>query len=105
MPAARTADPGTSKLAARTAHNPNEVQQHVLDVLEYDARTNTRGLTDDEVYRAYTQHARTKGWVIPTPQSVRSRRAELEHAGKVRFSGHYGTTVSGRKARRWAATA
>jgi hypothetical protein len=94
MPAARTADPGTSKLAARTAHNPTEVQQHVLEVLEYDARTNIRGLTDDEIYRTYTQHARTKGWVVPTPQSVRSRRAELERAGKVRFSGHYGTTVT-----------
>jgi hypothetical protein len=106
MPAARTADPDTSHAAARTAHNPTEVQQHVLEVLEDDARSanGLRGLTDDEIFRAYTQHARTKGWVVPTPQSLRSRRAELERSGKVRFSGHYGTTVSGRKSRRWAAT-
>lgn len=105
MPAARTADPDTSHAAARTAHNPTEVQQHVLEVLEYDARISSRGLTDDEVFRSYTQHARTKGWVVPTPQSLRSRRAELQRAGKVRFSGHYGTTVSGRKSRRWVAVA
>jgi predicted alternative tryptophan synthase beta-subunit len=102
MPAARTADPDTSHAAARTAYHPTEVQQHVLEVLEYDARTNARGLTDDEIFRAFTQHARTKGWVVPTPQSLRSRRSELEHAEKVRFTGHYGTTVSGRRARRWA---
>lgn len=101
MPAARTSDPETSHAAARSAQNPTEVQQHILEVLR--AQTDPRGLTDDDLYTAYSLRAIRNGWALPTPQSVRSRRAELKRSDRVRFSGHYGRTDTGRKSRRWVA--
>lgn len=103
MPAARTSDPETSHAAARSAQKPSEVQQHILEVLR--AQTDPRGLTDDDLYSAYSRRAIRNGWTVPTPQSVRSRRAELTKRGSVRFSGHYGRTDTGRQSRRWAIAA
>lgn len=101
MPAARTNDPDTSHAAARSAANPSEVQQRILEVLR--AQTDPRGLTDDDLYAAYARRALRNGWSVPTPQSIRSRRAELGKRGSVRFSGHHGRTDTGGKAQRWVA--
>lgn len=99
MPSARTTDPDTSHAAARSAQRPSDVQQHILEVLR--SQTDPRGLTDDDLYSAYGRRALRSGWPVPTPQSVRSRRAELTQKGSVRFSGHYGRTDTGRQSRRW----
>ena len=102
MPAARDTDPDTSHAAARSAHDPTEVQQRLLELLRRDAPVGSDGLTDDEIYPKYTDAALRDGSVVPTPQSLRSRRAELVRSGQVRHSGRYGHTTSGRQSRRWA---
>jgi hypothetical protein len=111
MPAARTADPGTSKAAARTAHNPTEVQARVLDIVT-DASAFGSGLTDEGIIAVYTRTARVNGWTMPSEQSIRSRRKELERSGRIRMALNdddtpiYGTTRAGNKSHLWkAATA
>jgi hypothetical protein len=104
MPAARTHDVETSHLAARTAHNPTEVQQRILDLLS--ARISffdtSAGMTDEQIVAKYQEDAKKHGWTVPTAQSIRSRRAELTAAGKVAWVG-YGKTSGGRKSRTWKA--
>jgi hypothetical protein len=105
MPAARTADPGTSKVAARTAHNPTEVQQRILQILR--ALTffeRSVGLSDEQIHTRYQQLATERGWVMPTAQSIRSRRVELQRAGQVAPTGRFGETESHRKTQLWKAT-
>jgi hypothetical protein len=105
MPAARTHDPETSHLAARAAHNPTEVQQHILQLLP--ARTSffdrSAGFTDEQIIDEYKRRANEHGWTVPTDQSIRSRRAELVAAGKVAWTKEHGRTRSGGKSRTWKA--
>jgi hypothetical protein len=103
MPNARSTDPETSREAADSVHEPTMVQQRIHDILETEAVVNDNwiGLTDDELYKAYKHSALVRGWVLPTPQSVRSRRNELVAAGRVVHSGSYGFTQSGRRSRKW----
>jgi hypothetical protein len=104
MPAARSTDPDTSHAAARSAYNPTEVQAHLLAIIRVSAPAGSKGLTDDEIYPKYIEAARRHGWAFPSPQSLRSRRAELVRADQVRHSGEYGHTIRRRQSRRWAAT-
>jgi hypothetical protein len=101
---ARTTDPDTSHEAADSVWEPTTVQQHVLETLSaYETITgDLNGLTDDEIYTNYTQHGLRHGWVIPTPQSIRSRRKELERRGLIYFTESYGLTDSGRRTRKWS---
>lgn len=103
MPKARTTDPLTSHEAASSAWNPTEVQQHILDILEHDAEVtgNNAGMSDDDLYRTYIAESRQHGWVMPTPQSVRSRRSELTRRGLIQFTGIYSMTDSGRRTQQW----
>ncbi|PYY63647.1 hypothetical protein DEJ30_12090 [Curtobacterium sp. MCPF17_003] len=105
MPAARTHDVETSHLAARTAHNPTEVQQRILQLLP--ARTSffdrSAGLTDEQLIDEYKRYAAEHGLTVPSDQSIRSRRAELVVAGKVVWTKEYGKTSSGGKSRTWKA--
>jgi hypothetical protein len=101
MPAARSHDPSTSHAAARSAHNPTEVQLRILHILRLDATHNSTGLTDEQIHDRYQNEARRREWVMPTAQSLRSRRAELERKGKVRPTGSTILTRSGRKTRLW----
>jgi hypothetical protein len=103
MANARISDPITSHEAAESAWSPSEVQQHILEILEHDEAVtgNSTGMTDDDIYRAYVRESRQHGWVMPTPQSVRSRRSELVAKGLVEFSGVYGMTDSGRRTQEW----
>lgn len=105
MPKSRTTDPITSQEAAESAYEPSLVQAHILEVLRnYAAVTEDHdGLTDDEIFQGFVREARQHGWVVPTPQSVRSRRAELVDEGFVQHTGIYGLTVSGRRTQKWAA--
>lgn len=101
---ARTTDPETSQEAAVSVWEPSTVQQHVLEVMSaYETISgDLNGLTDDEIFEQYLQHGLRHGWVIPTPQSVRSRRKELERHGLIVFTESYGLTDSGRRTRKWA---
>jgi hypothetical protein len=105
MPNARTTDPDTSHEAAQSVWEPSVVQSHILEVLRnYEAVTgDADGLTDDDIFRGFIAESRQSGWVIPTPQSVRSRRAELARDGHVVFSGIFGLTASGRRTQKWRA--
>lgn len=102
MPNARTSDPTTSHEAARSVWEPTIVQQHVLDILEHEKVTgNAAGLDNDEIYQAYVRNGRLHGWVVPSPESVRSRRSELEKRGLIEFTGLYGLSASGRRTQKW----
>jgi len=104
MPVARTADPATSHAAARAAHNPNEVQARILTILtDHASGPDAAGISDEGIYALYRAKARRLGWVIPTEQSIRSRRHELELADKVYFTDDHGTTKAGNKTRLWKA--
>ncbi|WP_284761543.1 hypothetical protein [Curtobacterium sp. MEB011] len=83
-PAARRHDVETSHLAAATAYKPTEVQQRVLDILRSDDFfVRSKGLTDQEIVDKYNE----LDGVIPTEQSIRSRRAELVRRGEVAWTG------------------
>lgn len=105
MPNARTTDPITSQEAAQSVWEPTEVQSRILEVLRnYEAVTeDADGLTDDEIFHGFIAESRRSGWFIPTPQSVRSRRAELTRDGHVQFTGIFGLTASGRRTQKWRA--
>jgi hypothetical protein len=100
-PAARTHDPETSHLAARSVRNHTDVQQRVLDILRpEDFFARSKGMTDQEIVAAYKK----RGGVIPTDQSIRSRRAELVRRGDVVWTGERKKmTGTGRLARLWKA--
>lgn len=98
MPNARLTDPETSLEAASSAWRPSEVESTVLDIIRQHGP-----ICDDSIYRVYTQRAIRTGQVLPTPQSVRSRRSELVDAGFVEHSGLFSLTVTGRRTREWSA--
>ncbi len=86
---ARATDPDTSHEAAASVTNVTALQQLILDRLLWPR-------TDEELVRQVQQSG-----FKATPQSVRSRRAELVKRGLVEASGDYGETVTGRRARKW----
>jgi hypothetical protein len=102
-PAARRHDVETSHVAAATAYAPTEVQQRILDILKpADFFARSKGMTDEEIVAAYQE----LDGVIPTDQSIRSRRAELVKRGLVVWTGHKKKMRgTGREARLWKATA
>ncbi|WIA96449.1 hypothetical protein [Curtobacterium sp. MCBA15_004] len=100
-PAARRHDVETSHDAAASVYEPTEVQQRILDILKpADFFARSRGMTDQEIVAEY----QSRGGVIPTEQSIRSRRAELVRRGDVVWTGEkkkmQGTR---REARLWKA--
>lgn len=102
-PAARSGDPETSHEAAASVWNPSEVQAKVLEILWADWLTDFAGgpgMTDEEIAVEYER----RFYPAPTPQSIRSRRAELVRRGLVVFAGSYRKTATGRRARRWRIT-
>lgn len=108
MPLARTNDPGTSHVAARTAYNPNEVQARVLDIVR-DASAFGGGITHAGIIATYSRRARVNAWTMPSESSIRSRCKELERAGHVQMlfddegKPMYGETPGGNKTHLWAA--
>ncbi|TDW69132.1 hypothetical protein EDF51_106116 [Curtobacterium sp. PhB25] len=105
MPAARRHDIDTSHEAARSVYKPSDVQHRIAAVLQGAAYAGDRdGLTDEEMIRRYKARAAAVGDPIPTDASLRSRRAELVVAGKVRRSLVNGKTATGRAAAKWVMT-
>ena len=92
---ARLDDPATSHEAAATV-DVTATQCGILSVLA----TADRPYTDDDIYAAYYSVWDVYDWPNATPQSIRSRRAELARKGLVVQAG-YGITNNGRKCRTW----
>jgi hypothetical protein len=86
---ARRTDPETSHEAAESVSDITAQQGHILTLLEQSP------MSDDMLVARYQRGP------VPTPQSIRSRRAELVAQGLVEHSGEYVTMVSGRRARVW----
>lgn len=84
MPAARTHDPDTSHAAARRVSTVRIVQDRVEDILR-DAARSRASLTDDDIFVEYSARVEAHGWTAQSPQSVRSRRAELVRHRRVRM--------------------
>lgn len=104
MPAARRHDINTSHAAARSVHKPSEVQQRILSILRKSAWSGDRtGLTDEQIIAQYKEQFAAD--VVPTEQSIRSRRAELVAAGKVRRSLAPGKSGTGRPSAKWTTAA
>lgn len=93
---ARSTDPETSHEAADTVWNPTEVQAHVFRIIEEHGP-----ISDTELAWHYGHEAVKHNWYVPTPQSLRSRRAELVASGQIEHSGFYGLTPNGRRTRKW----
>jgi hypothetical protein len=98
MPKSRRHDPATSVEAAESVWCPSLVESTVLDIVRQHGP-----ICDDEIYRHYTLRAIRTGQVLPTPQSVRSRRSELVDTGLIEWSGLYSLTPSMRRTREWGA--
>jgi len=87
---ARNSDPSTSHKAARSVRNLSGTMLRILKVLEVHGPR-----TDDEIH--------TLGAFKDTPQSIRSRRAELVRMGKVADTGLTQKNERGRECAIWAA--
>lgn len=87
---ARHTDPETSHEAAESIRDQAwSLQRYVLWYLQKYGP-----MDDSELCDWLQQHS---------PSSVRTRRKELERMGLVEWTGEYGTTASGRRARLWRA--
>jgi len=94
-PVARKTDPSTSHEAADSVYRPSQTAIAVFFALY------GKQLTDEELFHQFEGHAHEELHPYASPQSVRSRRAELADAGIIVWSGEYGTTRFGRKCRVW----
>jgi hypothetical protein len=95
---ARVTDPETSHEAAESVEDISITQERVLSLFLEDGE-----LTDLQLETRYLTKALTAGWKYQTPQSLRSRRAELVKKGRVEFADEWGVSPTGRRARIWKA--
>ena len=92
---ARNSDPRTSHEAAESVKDLTEVQSRILSLFD----RNSFGLTDEQLIEQYNL---AFGRYYPaTDSSIRSRRSELVHKGKLMDTGHRGTTRAGRATTIW----
>jgi len=97
MPHARTTDPVTSHEAAASVSNLTKTQQTILDLFQ---RVDKR-MTDNELIRWYWWAVSNLQAPNASDSGIRSRRAELTRAGKLRDSGDRHQLPSGRNAIIW----
>lgn len=93
MPHARSTDPQTSHDAARSVSNLKIVQDKICELL-------TTPKTDSALIHDYE---RLEDAPRASQSGLRTRRAELVDAGRVRATGDYETLPSGRRATLWVA--
>lgn len=98
MPRSRRVPIDTSVEAHESAWCPNRVQSIILNIIcEHGP------IADEQIARHYYQRAVRTGDVMPSPESLRTRRSELVDKGLVEFSGVYTLTESLRRTREWSA--
>lgn len=95
---ARRMDPETSHEAASSVRDITDVQKLILQLLA------TRPCIDEKLVSIYTDQIKMNGWPKATPQSIRSRRAELVELGLLEWIGLHANTETGRRARVWGLT-
>ena len=96
-PPHRRSDPETSREAAEKAtERTTATQRAILWLLK---RWGPK--TDEEIVDDLNRHHRLIAFI--SPSGCRSRRAELVALGLVRFSGRFGVTAAGNRARIWQA--
>jgi hypothetical protein len=101
QPQARVNDPVTSHDAAKKADRGTSRLQDCLMIL---FRTKVVGLTDDELielYRVRSQPCDSDTWPVKSPQRIRSARADLVKAGKLKDSGQKRTSALGNPSVVW----
>lgn len=96
MPHARKTDPETSHEAAESVRELTATQQEVLRIVKVLKRT-----TDVELVYQYQQMSNHFGAPRASESGIRSRRAELVKAGKIKDSGDREKLPSGRRAIVW----
>lgn len=94
----RRANPETSLEALESVWCPTRVQSIILDIICQHGP-----ICDDEIARVYYWRTMRTGDVLPSPESLRTRRSELVDKGLVEWSGLYGLTESLRRTREWSA--
>jgi hypothetical protein len=94
QPRARRDDPETSHEAAGSVRRISETQEAILSILEAQGP-----LTDDRIARYYNWHP--EQYPRCSPSGLRTRRSELQKAGKVEDSGVRVRMESGRNAIVW----
>jgi hypothetical protein len=98
MPRSRRANPETSLEAHESVWCPSRVQSIILDIICQHGP-----IADDQIARRYYQQAVRTGDVMPSPESLRTRRSELVDKGLVEWSGLFTLTESLRRTREWSA--
>jgi hypothetical protein len=96
MATARLTDPETSHEAASGVTDVTRTQARIVALLKAYGP-----LTDGELFDRYLARVRIDDWKFQTEQSIRSRRSELVKQERVRFSGRFGQSPTGRRARVW----
>jgi hypothetical protein len=96
MAKARSTDPETSHEAGESIRDVSITQATVLELfIEHTS------LTDLQLEQVYNTEATKRSWKTQTPQSLRSRRSELVTKGHLEFSGAWGESPTGLRARIW----
>ena len=98
MPRSRRANTDTSLEAYDTVWCPTRVQSIILEIICQHGP-----ICDDQIAGKYYERAVRTGDVMPSPESLRTRRSELVDKGLVQFSGLYSLTESLRRTREWSA--
>lgn len=97
MPHARTTDPVTSHEAAASVSNLTKTQQTILDLFKRAGKP----MTDNQLIGWYFWAVSNIEAPRASDSGIRSRRAELTRAGKLRDSGARHQLPSGRNAIVW----
>ena len=95
---ARTRDPYTSHLAARSVDTSADRYKGILHLLT------GQPMSDEDLWHWYSTNRVTYGWPQQSPSGLRTRRRELVDAGHVRRSLIEGRTESGRVCQLWELT-
>lgn len=99
MPTSRITDPETSREAANVVSDVSLTQERIASLL-----TVYGPMTDTQIEARYLARVRIDDWKYQSPQSLRSRRAELVKQKLVVFAEEFGKSPSGLRARIWKAT-
>lgn len=98
MPRSRRANLETSLEAYESVWCPTRVQSIILDIICQHGP-----ICDDQIAGKYYERAVRTGDVMPSPESLRTRRNELVDKGFVEWSGLYSLTESLRRTRELSA--
>jgi len=94
---ARSTDAATSHGAAASVKDITKVQARVLALFHY-----LGDLCDHEIIHHYNLMVEAGDYPPATPQSIRSRRAELVALGRIQATRRVAYTIHGRRTTVWA---